>query len=67
MEIDRYAYLNRLIVRKKSFESTMDSFKKIIIVEKMKASYDENGYLMMGIKEILLGANSLLIWLYTLV
>lgn len=67
MEIDRYVYLNRLIVRKKSFESTMDSFKKIIIVEKMKASYDENGYLMMGIKEILLGANSLLIWLYTLV
>jgi len=46
---------------KKSFESTMDSFKKIIIVEKMKSSYDENGYLMMGIKEILLGANSLLI------
>ena len=67
MEIDRYVYLNRLIVKKKSFESTMDSFKKIIIVEKMKASYDENGYLMMGIKEILLGANSLLIWLYTLV
>ena len=61
MEIDRYVYLNRLIVRKKSFESTMDSFKKIIIVEKMKASYDENGYLMMGIKEILLGENSLLI------
>ena len=61
MEIDRYAYINRLIVRKKSFESTMDSFKKTIIVEKMKASYDENGYLMMGIKEILLGANSLLI------
>ena len=61
MEIDRYAYINRLIVRKKSFESTMDSFKKIIIVEKMKASYDENGYLMMGIKEILLGENSLLI------
>ena len=67
MEIDRYVYLNWLIVRKKSFESTMDSFKKIIIVEKMKASYDENGYLMMGIKEFLLGENSLLIWLYTLV
>lgn len=67
MEIDRYVYLNWLIVRKKSFESTMDSFKKIIIVEKMKASYDENGYLMIGIKEFLLGENSLLIWLYTLV
>jgi len=39
----------------------MDSFKKIIIVEKMKASYDKNGYLMMGIKEFLLGENSLLI------
>ena len=61
MEIDRYVYLNWLIVRKKSFESTMDSFKKIIIVEKMKASYDENGYLMIGIKEFLLGENSLLI------
>jgi AAA+ superfamily ATPase len=46
----------------KSFERTMDSFKKIIIVEKsMKARYDENGYLMMGIKEFLLDANSLLI------
>ena len=30
-----------------SFERTMDSFKKIIIVEKsMKPRYDENGYLM---------------------
>ncbi|MDY2746447.1 MAG: ATP-binding protein [Bacilli bacterium] len=46
----------------KSFERTMDSFKKIIIVEKsMKPRYDENGYLMMGVKEFLLDANSLLV------
>ena len=45
-----------------SFQRTMDSFKKIIIVEKsMKPRYDENGYLMMGLKEFLLDANSLLI------
>lgn len=45
-----------------SFERTRDSFKKIIIVEKsMKPRYDENGYLMMGVKEFLLDANSLLI------
>lgn len=43
-----------------SFERTKDSFKKIIIVEKsMKPRYDENGYLMMGVKEFLLDANSL--------
>ena len=47
----------------KSFEHTMDSFKKIIIIEKsMKPRYDEHGYLMMGVKEFLLDANSLLIW-----
>lgn len=46
----------------RSFEQTMDSFKKIIIVEKsMKPRYDENGYLMMGVKEFLLDSNSLLI------
>ena len=45
-----------------SFERTMDSFKKIIIVERsMKPRYDENGYLMMGVKEFLLDGNSLLI------
>lgn len=45
-----------------SFERTADSFKKIIIVEKsMKPRYDENGYLMMGVKEFLLDANSLLV------
>ena len=45
-----------------SFERTMDSFKKIIIVEKsMKPRYDDNGYLMMGVKEFLLDPNSLLI------
>lgn len=45
-----------------SFERTTDSFKKIIIVEKsMKPRYDENGYLMMGVKEFLLDANSLLV------
>lgn len=43
-----------------SFERTKDSFKKIIIIEKsMKPRYDENGYLMMGIKEFLLDENSL--------
>lgn len=45
-----------------SFVRTTDSFKKIIIVEKsMKPRYDENGYLMMGVKEFLLDADSLLI------
>ena len=45
-----------------SFERTKDSFKKIIIVEKsMKPRYDENGYLMMGVKEFLLDANRLLV------
>lgn len=45
-----------------SLKNTMDSFKKIIIVEKsMKPRYDENGFLMMGIKEFLLDSNSLLI------
>ncbi len=45
----------------KSFKYTKDFFKKIIIVEKsMKARYDENGYLIMGVKEFLLDANSLL-------
>lgn len=45
-----------------SFARTMDSFKKIIIVEKsMKPRYDENGYLMMGVKEFLLDANSLMV------
>lgn len=44
-----------------SFEHTMDSFKKLIIVDKsMKPRYDENGYLMMGLKEFLLDPNSLL-------
>ena len=44
----------------KSFERTRDSFKKIIIVEKsMKPRYDENGYLVMGVKEFLLDVNSL--------
>ncbi|MCR5118961.1 MAG: ATP-binding protein [Lachnospiraceae bacterium] len=45
-----------------SFKRTMDSFKKIIIVGKsMKPRYDENGYLMMGVKEFLLDKNSLMI------
>ncbi len=46
----------------KPFEHTMDSFKKLIIVDKsMKPRYDEKGYLMMGLKEFLLDPNSLLI------
>ena len=46
----------------KPFKKTMDSFKKIIIVDKdMKPRYDDNGYLMMGVKEFLLDINSLLV------
>ena len=45
----------------RSLKGIDDSFKKIIIVEKsMKPRYDENGYLMMGIKEFLLNTDSLL-------
>ena len=44
----------------KSFDKVNDSFKKIILVEKsMKPRRDENGYVMMGVKEFLLDANSL--------
>lgn len=44
-----------------SFDKTLDSFKKIIIVEKsMKPRYDEKGYLIMGVKEFLLDKDSLL-------
>ena len=36
------------------------TYKKIILVEKsMKPRRDENGYIMMGVKEFLLDANSL--------
>ncbi|MBQ9070710.1 MAG: ATP-binding protein [Clostridia bacterium] len=43
-----------------SFDKTMDSFKKIIIVEKsMKPRRDEKGYVMMGVKEFLLDKDSL--------
>ncbi len=43
-----------------SFDKTMDSFKKIIIVEKsMKPRRDEKGYVMMGVKEFLLDRYSL--------
>ncbi len=45
-----------------SFKKTNDSFKRVIIVEKsMKPRYDDNGYLMMGVKEFLLDENSLAI------
>jgi predicted AAA+ superfamily ATPase len=44
----------------KSFDKINDSFKKIILVEKsMKPRHDESGYVMMGIKEFLLNAESL--------
>ena len=47
---------------KKTRQKLTGSLKKIIIVEKsMKPRYDENGYLMMGVKEFLLDANSLLV------
>lgn len=43
-----------------SFDKTLDSFKKIIIVEKsMKPRRDEKGYVMMGVKEFLLDNDSL--------
>ncbi|MBQ8146093.1 MAG: ATP-binding protein [Clostridia bacterium] len=43
-----------------SFDKAMDSFKKIIIVEKsMKPRRDDKGYVMMGVKEFLLDKNSL--------
>jgi len=42
------------------FDNAMDSFKKIIVVEKsMKPRRDDKGYVMMGIKEFLLDKNSL--------
>ena len=42
------------------FDKTMDSFKKIIIVEKsMKPRRDEKGYVTMGVKEFLLDKDSL--------
>ena len=44
----------------KPFDKANDSFKKIILVEKsMKPRRDENGYVMMGVKEFLLDENSL--------
>ncbi|MDD3404242.1 MAG: ATP-binding protein [Hespellia sp.] len=44
----------------RSFDKANDSFKKIILVEKsMKPRFDENGYVMMGVKEFLLDVNSL--------
>lgn len=44
----------------KSFDKTKDSFKKIIVVGKtMKPRRNEKGYLIIGIKEFLLDANSL--------
>lgn len=43
-----------------SFDKTMDSFKKIIVVEKsIKPRRDEKGYVMMGVKEFLLDKDSL--------
>ena len=42
------------------FDKTMDSFRKIIIVERsMKPRHDEKGYVMMGVKEFLLDPDSL--------
>ncbi|MFA7673856.1 MAG: ATP-binding protein [Clostridia bacterium] len=44
----------------KSFDKVSDSFKKIILVDKsMKIRRDDNGYVMMGVKEFLLDPNSL--------
>lgn len=42
------------------FEKTNDSFKKIVVVEKsIKPRRDDKGYVMIGIKEILLNNDSL--------
>lgn len=42
------------------FDNIRDSFKKIVIVERsMKPRRDEKGYVVMGVKEFLLQANSL--------
>ena len=42
------------------FLNTKDSFKKILLIEKTtKPRYDENGFLIMGIKEFLLDKDSL--------
>ena len=44
----------------KSFDKTNDSFKKIIVVGKsMKPRRNEKGYLIIGVKEVLLDQNSL--------
>ncbi|MCQ2914896.1 MAG: ATP-binding protein [Alphaproteobacteria bacterium] len=44
----------------KSFDKIKDSFKKIVIVkDTKKATYDENGYMIIGIKEFLLDPNIL--------
>ena len=43
-----------------SFDKTMDSFKKIVVVEKsMKPRRDEKGYVMIGVREFLLDKDSL--------
>ena len=43
-----------------SFDKTLDSFKKIIIVkDHMKPRIDDKGYVMMGVKEFLLNKDSL--------
>ncbi|MDO4555694.1 MAG: ATP-binding protein [Lachnospiraceae bacterium] len=44
----------------RSFDKVNDSFKKIILVERsMKPRHDENGYVMMGVKEFLLDSKSM--------
>jgi len=51
---------NKMKQETQSFDKINDSFKKIIIVEKsMKPRRNEKGYLMLGVKEFLLDANSL--------
>ena len=54
--------MRRLMYRQEtaSFDKTMDSFKKLLVVEKsMKPRRDEKGYVTMGIKEFLLDKDSL--------
>ena len=50
----------KMIQEERPFLNTRDSFKKILLVNSsIKPRYDDNGILMMGVKEFLLDPNSL--------
>ncbi len=51
---------DKMIQEERPFLNTKDSFKKILLVNSsIKPRYDENGILIMGVKEFLLDPNSL--------